>query len=81
MYVMRLNTRFLMPCCVGLILAYFSQIAGAASAPEWALKADADNYCSGEPIALALHMANSSNEKLALDFGQDGVEAFTFEIC
>lgn len=55
-----------------------------APAPEeslrWSIKASKERFYPGEPVLLTLKITNIGEQMAEIDFGPDGIEAFSMEI-
>jgi len=57
--------------------------AGRAKGQEpltWGIKANKETYYPGEPVLLTLTIRNTGDREEKVDFGMDGIEAFSMEI-
>lgn len=48
---------------------------------EWSISANKNTFYPGEPVLLILSIENKGNQKDEIDFGMDGIEAFSMKIC
>ncbi len=53
---------------------------GLESSLNWKIEASKEIYYPGEPILLTLNISNTENQKVEINFGADGIEAFSIEI-
>ena len=56
----------------------FGQEAGGTLI--WSMQPEKRAYCPGEPVALTVRITNTSGRAESVDFGMDGIEAFSFEL-
>ena len=47
---------------------------------DWSIKTSKGVFCPGEPILLTLNISNTGHQEEKIDFGADGIEAFSMEI-
>jgi len=47
---------------------------------EWSIKTSKGAFYAGEPVLLTLNINNNGRQKEKIDFGADGIEAFSMEI-
>lgn len=47
---------------------------------DWSIEANKNMYYPGEPVLLTLNIMNKGTHEEKLDFGADGIEAFSLEI-
>ncbi|MCX5632450.1 MAG: hypothetical protein NTW93_02050 [Phycisphaerae bacterium] len=48
---------------------------------EWKIETSKQTFYPGEPVMLTLNIRNTGPHKEEVDFGQDGIGAFSIEIC
>lgn len=47
---------------------------------DWSIETSKNTFYPGEPILLTLKISNTGQQKKKVDFGMDGIEAFSMEI-
>jgi hypothetical protein len=57
-----------------------SYAQGPEESLDWTIKASKDAIYPGEPLLLTLNIRNTGNQKEVINFGMDGIEAFSMEI-
>jgi len=73
---------FMMITIILISVAMFNNayVQGAEQSLQWSIEADKNAYYPGEPVLLTLSIKNSGTQDEKVNFGADGIEAFSFEI-